>query len=233
MIHDGPRPGSGFVPKLASLAMLAAALLAPALVDAAPGPEEVDWTFADLGQVGGAAPLVLGSPQVESDGAVHFNGKDQGLILPLVPIAGWRKFTVAVFFRPEDHAPQAQRFLHIEDAGHHRLTVEDRVVEGKGWYLDTFLLNDASHRRTLIDPARLHPLGQWAWAELVYDGRTMASYVNGEPELSGPVDFAPMDSQGQTSVGVRLNRVFWFQGEIKEVRFYPSALPPADLPRAP
>ena len=29
---------------------------------------------------------------------------------------------------------------------------------------------------------------------------------------------------GQTSLGVRLNRVFWFKGDVREVRFTPAAL---------
>ena len=198
---------------------------------AAPAPTAPTvWTFRDLHAVGGAAPEILGAPQVLPDGAIHFNGVDQGLIVPANPIAGWGQFTVAVLFRPEDDAPEAQRFLHIEDPSGRRLTVEDRVVKGQGWYMDTYLLDGKG--KTLIDPAKLHPLGQWAWGELTYDGKTMRSYVDGVPEVSGEVAFAPM-AAGRASVGVRLNRVYWFQGEIREVRFYPTAVAPADLPRAP
>lgn len=213
--------------RLAAAFALTCAALAAARADT---PSPLVWTFRDLRAVGGSVPEVLGSPQVLPDGAVHFNGVDQGLVVPSNPISGWSRFTVAVLFRPEDDAPEAQRFLHIEDPDGRRLTVEDRVVKGKGWYMDTFLLSGKG--RTLIDPAKLHPLGRWAWGELVYDGRLMRSYVDGVPELSGEVAFAPM-AGGRTSVGVRLNRVYWFKGEIREVRFYPAALAPADLPRAP
>jgi hypothetical protein len=208
---------------------LALALIAAGRSAARAAAPEV-WTFRDLHAVGGAVPEILGAPQVEPDGGVHFNGVDQGLVVPANPISGWSQFTVAVLFRPEDNAPEAQRFLHLEDGAGRRLTVEDRVVKGRGWYLDTFLLDGKG--KALIDPAKLHPLGQWAWGELTYDGKTMRSYVNGVAELSGEVAFAPM-AGGHTSVGVRLNHVYWFQGEIREVRFYPSALAPADLPRAP
>lgn len=63
---------------------------------------------------------------------------------------------------------------------------------------------------------------------LVYDGKTMASYINGVKELEGEVTFEPM-TNGRTALGVRLNRVFWFRGSIKEVRFHPAAIEPSKL----
>jgi hypothetical protein len=36
---------------------------------------------------------------------------------------------------------------------------------------------------------------------------------------------------GQMSIGVRLNQVFWYKGAIREVRFHPVALAPAVLQR--
>lgn len=203
------------------LAMAAAPLFA--------APAATVWTLADPRSVGGTATQLLGSPAAGPDGAVAFNGVDQGIVVPVNPLAGLSRFTVAVLFRPVEPAPFAQRFLHVEDEAGRRLTVEDRVVPGKGWYLDTFLLDGPNHR-TLIDPARLHPIGRWTWAALVYDGSTMTSYVDGVPELSGPIAFRPM-GPGRASVGVRLNRVFWFKGEIREVRFYPEALEAGRLPR--
>jgi hypothetical protein len=194
-------------------------------------PEPVRWTLQDLQQIGGVAPTVWGAPQVV-DGAVHFDGKGDGLMVPINPMAGLAQFTIAILFRPQSGGPAAQRFLHSEDATGRRMTIEDRVVEGKGWYMDTFLLAGAGQKGlALIDPKKLHPLDAWAWGELVYDGHTMSSYVNGLPELSGKVVFPPA-GPGRTSIGVRLNKVYWFQGDIKEVRFYPAALAPSELPAA-
>ena len=82
----------------------------------------------------------------------------------------------------------------------------------------------------LIDPKKIHPAGRWYWAALRFDGKHMSSFVNGEKELEGDVAFEPM-SAGQTSVGVRLNRVFWFKGAISEVRFHPAAIAPEKLQR--
>jgi hypothetical protein len=58
----------------------------------------------------------------------------------------------------------------------------------------------------------------------------MSDYVNGVKELQGPVNFAPM-TDGRMSLGVRLNRVFWFKGCIKEIRFSPAPLNPDGLRR--
>jgi hypothetical protein len=63
---------------------------------------------------------------------------------------------------------------------------------------------------------------------LVYDGKTMAHYVNGVKEVEAGFVFPPMAS-GRTSLGVRLDRAFWFKGLIKEVRFHPEAVTPETL----
>lgn len=212
--------------------VLACAFLGLAAIAAA-DPTTV-WTLADPRQIGGQAPTVWGAPQPAADGSLRFDGAADGLVLPVNPISGWGNFTVAVLFLPEAGGPDAQRFVHIEDTHGARLTVEDRLVPGKGWYMDTFLLSGsgpAASRRALIDPAKLHPLGQWAWAELVYDGRRMTAYVDGIQELAGEIAFPPM-TDGRTSIGVRLNRIYWFKGLIREIRFYRMALAPAELPRA-
>ena len=208
---------------MASLGFAAAA-------GAAPGP--VVWTLGDLKQVGGVAPTVWGAPQARADGSVHFNGASDGLMLPLVPLAGWEKFTVAVLFRPQAGGPAEQRFVHSQDQDGGRLTIGDPPDRPGNWALDTFLANRTG-QRTLLDRTKLHPVDQWAWAELVYDGHTMTSYVNGVRELTGAVAFAPMVKTGHTALGVRLNQIYWFKGQIREVRFYPVPLAAADLPRVP
>ncbi len=192
-------------------------------------PPDARWILGDARLVGGIAPTVWGAPRLMPDGTLFFDGKRDGLMLPANPIAGWTAFTVAVHFRPESDAPAEQRFLCIEDRNEARLTMETRIVDGKAWCMDTFLLA-GTDKRALQDRTKLHPLDKWAWAELAYDGRTMASYIDGVGELSGPVAFPPMGA-GNTSVGVRLNRVFWFKGRIGEVRYYSRALGAAELPR--
>jgi hypothetical protein len=60
----------------------------------------------------------------------------------------------------------------------------------------------------------------------------MTQFVNGQAELEGGVAFPPM-KPGRTALGVRLNRVSWFKGAIREVRIYPTALDAAALQRVP
>ncbi|MEO5998946.1 MAG: LamG-like jellyroll fold domain-containing protein [Chitinophagaceae bacterium] len=97
------------------------------------------------------------------------------------------------------------------------------------WYLDTFLKNGKTNEGlTLIDSTKLHEGDNWYWAAMVYDGKKMTTYVNASLELEGDVNFVPMTT-GEISLGVRLNKVNWFKGQIKEIRFNPVALEQAAL----
>jgi acetyl esterase/lipase len=51
----------------------------------------------------------------------------------------------------------------------------------------------------------------------------MSHYVDGRREASGPVAFKAL-GPGRTSIGVRQNRVSWFKGRIREVRFTPGVV---------
>ena len=79
---------------------------------------------------------------------------------------------------------------------------------------------------------RVHPTGRWYWVALTYDGQRMTHYIDGEQELTAQVAFGPM-GPGQTSLGVRQNKVYWFKGGISTLRFHPTALTPPQLQRAP
>jgi hypothetical protein len=191
----------------------------------------IRWTIDNLESIGGMTPTVLGSPRAVADGtgkSVSFSGTSDGLILPVVPLAGMKAFTLEVLFRPESGGAFEQRFMHSEDEAMHRFTVETRLRDGQ-WALDTFLLTGGTVRLSLYDPAKLHPADQWYWVALRYDGTTMSHFVNGTKELEGPVAFPPMGATGQVSLGVRLNRVNWFKGQIREVRITPRAVAEAEL----
>jgi hypothetical protein len=58
----------------------------------------------------------------------------------------------------------------------------------------------------------------------------MTSFVNGQQELQGDVEF-PGFGDGKVSVGVRQNKVYWFKGAIREVRYHDEALAPEKLQR--
>jgi hypothetical protein len=190
------------------------------------------WRLPDAKDIGMREPTLLGSPQpVVEDGrpALRFNGSTDGLVFAQNPIEGCRAFTIEVLFKPDADGPSAQRFVHLEDKGENRVLIETRVTNDGLWYLDTFLFAKPTEKGlTLVNPKQTHRADRWYWAALVYDGKTMSHFVNAEKENSGPIDYGPMTA-GHTSVGVRLNKVFWFKGAIAEVRFYPRALELAEL----
>jgi hypothetical protein len=192
------------------------------------------WKLEDTSQVGNLKPLVLGNPRILREGrevALAFDGVDDGLVVPAIPIEGWRQFTIEVLFKPDLDGPREPRFIHFEDGELNRGTFEVRVTKKGEFYMDTFLKNGKSGKGlTLIDSNKLHPAGKWYWASMVYDGKKMTSFLNGEKELEGEIDFPAMTS-GNISFGVRLNKVGWFKGAIKAIRFHPAVLDPKKMQR--
>jgi hypothetical protein len=175
---------------------------------------------------------MLGAPRlIEENGAkaLAFNGTNDGLVVAGNPLAGYKAFTIEICFRPAQDGPAAQRFLHLQDAEQHRALIETRN-DGQGrWYLDTYL-GQLDKGQALFDRARVHPTNRWYWVALRYDGRIMSHFVNGVKELEAPATFGPMGT-GETSIGVRLNRLYWYKGAIREVRFSDTALPEESLQR--
>jgi hypothetical protein len=212
-------------------AMLGTAMLMACAATSVPQNRATAWKLRAVAQVGGHRTEVVGTPEISRGAtpAIRFDGQDDGIFVPVNPLAGWHAFTIEVRFKPDGAGGEEQRFLHLEDQQQHRVLMETRVREGQ-WSLDTFLFQDAAHKLTLLDRSVRHPTDRWYWVALVYDGAKMSSYVNGALELSGEVEFPPMVS-GRTSIGVRQNRVSWFRGAIAEIRFTPAALP-ADRLRA-
>jgi len=194
----------------------------------------VIWKLNETSQFGGHAAEVVGAPRIDAD-ATRFDGKADGLFVPALPIAGAKNFTIEVLPQPAEGGEAAQRFLHLQDVNGARALLELRTNGQGGWWLDTFLLTGipaAEHRMVLIDPQQVHPVGKWYWVALRHDGVRMAHFVNGQKECEALVDFVPF-VEGQTSLGVRQNKVSWFKGAIREVRFAPSALPESQLQRLP
>ena len=56
----------------------------------------------------------------------------------------------------------------------------------------------------------------------------MRHYVNGKEELSADVKLLPL-AAGETSIGVRHNKVHWYQGAIRQIRITPAVLKPDEL----
>ena len=194
----------------------------------------ITWYLRDTRQIGGYKPVVLGNPVTKIEGkdsAIYFNGIDDGIAIPAIPIEGWSKFTIEVLFKPDSDGPIAPRFIHFEDTLLNRGTFELRLTKDGQWYFDGFLKIGKTRKGvTLIDSTKLHPANRWYWAALVYDGHKMYSYINGQKELEGEIDFPPV-TKGNISLGVRLNKVNWFKGQIRKILFHPEAIHPKDLQR--
>jgi hypothetical protein len=195
--------------------------------------EPVVWRLDQTARIGGQTTEVVGAPRVATEAgvpAVWFNGTSDGLLVPVNPLAGLAQFTIEVLFWPAADGPAEQRFLHVQDGPGTRALIETRVANGT-WSLDTFLSNPATGaRRALLDYTKRHPADRWTWVALVYDGRRMTHYIDGVKELEGDMLFPPM-AAGQVSLGVRQNKVYWFKGGIREVRWHATALPAGELQR--
>ena len=196
------------------------------------GGDQAVWDFDNLDRIGGQPVVVLGDPKVidtPEGKAIEFDGEDDGIFLSVHPLAGFEQFTAEIVFRPYAAGLDEQRFFHMEEAGEslERVMFETRLTEDNLWYLDTFVrTGDDEHTQLAAD--HKHPIGPWYHAAIVMDDFSFKHYVNGELEMSTPIDFRAQDA-GQTSVGVRQNEVYWFKGAVRVARFTPRPLKPAEF----
>lgn len=159
--------------------------------------------------------------------ALQFDGIGDALFIDSNPLAHLRQFTVEIVFRPDSNGKREQRFLHLGDQRRDRLMVETRVTKDHQWYLDAHLRSGDS-AKTLIDSTKLHPTDEWSHAAVTVDNGMMVTFVNGIRELAGGVPFTPFTG-GQTSIGVRQNKVYWFKGAICKIRITPGSLKPEEF----
>jgi hypothetical protein len=190
----------------------------------------VDWKIDNLKLIGGKPLIVAGHPliiPIGRDKAVQFNGVDDGLAVTTNAIAGASAFTIEAVFRPDAGGDKEQRWFHIQqDQSENRVLLETRLV-GNQWFLDTYI-RSGDQNRTLFAEDFKHPLGAWYHVALIYDGTEMRHYVDGQQEMAGPLTIAPL-GQGLTSIGVRMNRMYWFKGAVSKARFTPRALTPKEF----
>lgn len=195
---------------------------------ASPHTAAVVWNLDNLESIGGHQVTVVGKPRVIEAGrgkAIEFDGRGDGLFVAANPLAGLKEFTVEVIFRPAAGGPKEQRFLHFQPRGSEdRLLFETRLTPEGRWFLDTYL-QSGKVKQTLYADKFLHPLGSWQHAAIVVDGKTMRHYVGGKEELAADAQLTPL-AEGQTSIGMRFNQVFWYQGAIRQIRITPAVLKP-------
>jgi hypothetical protein len=166
---------------------------------------------------------------------VEFDGKDDALFIEDHPLAGAATFTFEAIFRP-DGGEKEQRWFHLNELpatgadSENRMLFEIRVVNDQ-WYFDSYAQSGAASK-ALINRAALHPLGTWYHVAAVYDGKEFSNYVNGVREGAAELSLAP-HGPGRTSVGVRINKVFYFRGAVRLARFTRRALSPSEFLKLP
>lgn len=191
------------------------------------------WKLHELEQIGGHPITILGTPVVvKEEESIQFDGVHDGIIVLNNPLSGAENFTLEVIFKPEasnDPNNIEQRFVHIQNTVNEnsRMLIELRLTKDNNWFLDTFIKSDDS-ALTLYAEKFPHPVGQWYHAALVYENGTMKHFVNGIEEMSGKVEYVPIN-EGHTSIGMRINQVSWFKGLIKTIRATKSALKPEEF----
>jgi hypothetical protein len=206
------------------------------LLAAAPQGDSVTWHFDRLDSIGGHAATLLGHPRViDTPGgkATEFNGVDDAIFVDTHPLAGAETWTWEVVFRPGLGGAAEQRFFHLQERDaktgadtNTRMLFEIRVI-GNEWALDSFALS-GTESLALLDRTKLHSLGAWHAVAAVYDGREFRNYVDGVLEGAGRLHLAPQ-GEGHTSIGVRINRVNYFKGAVREARMTRRALAPSEF----
>jgi hypothetical protein len=198
------------------------------------------WMFDQISSLGGLSTKVLGHPEVMQapfGSAIHFNGVEDAIFVPVHPLAGAKTWTWEVIFKPDADGAPAQRFFHLSVVDpatgkdlDDRMLFEIRIVNGQ-WCLDSFAMTGAQSK-ALLNCEKLHAFGPWYRVTAVYDGKTFSNYVGDELQGQGDVDLSPQGT-GHSSVGVRINLKDHFKGAIYEARFTRHALPPTEFLKVP
>ena len=187
------------------------------------------WNLRGTEAVGGHDTEIVGKPKlIETDAgpAVEFDGLGDALVVKSNPLAGNEAFTIEVTFQPYSGGAAEQRFFHIQEEGsQNRLLFETRLTARDEWILDAFIqVGETGYVH--FDENITHAIGPWYHVAIVVGDGWFRNYTNGELEMESKISFVPQ-TQGQTSIGVRLNRAYWYKGAMRTVRFSPEPLVPA------
>jgi len=205
----------------------------------AAGPADQEtWLFDDINSIAGHPATVLGHPRVIDSPvgkAIEFNGAEDGIQLDVHPLAGATTFTWEAVFRPDGGNPE-QRWFHLEQNpatgsnDDNRMLFEIRVIDGQ-WCLDAFN-KSGPVQKALLNRKNLHPLGVWYHVAAVYDGTEFRSYIDGVQDGAAQVRLEPQEA-GRTSIGVRMNKLYYFKGAVHIARFTRRALSPDEFLKIP
>ena len=194
----------------------------------------VIWDIDNTTLIGGHPVTVFGNPSLReySDGkAMVFDGIDDGMIVQGCPLNKSAEFTVEMIFRPDSSFPNnvEQRYLHIQKPffESRRMLLELRLDSLHRWIVDTHVRADSTFL-TLLSKEFPHPVGRWYHIALVYKDGIATHYVNGVKEMSGKVQYIPVDS-AHVALGMRMNQRSFFKGAIKTVRLSNFAMLPSEF----
>ena len=242
MRHKSGSAVCGMVRSVAvSCALLTCLAIAPpAAAQRSDGNRTTVWNFDRIDKIGGIPTTILGHPhviQTPLGKAVQFNGIDDALFLGEHPLAGAGMFTFEAIFRPERGGAAEQRWFHLAEQDPKtgadtdtRFLFETRVMDDK-WCLDAFVHTPTANV-VLLNRELLHPLDRWYQVAMVYDGTEFRSYVDGVVEGRATVHLEPQ-GRGHSSVGVRINKVNYFKGSVRQARFSRRALTPGEFLKLP
>jgi len=201
----------------------------------APSASET-WRFDRLDEIAGHPAKVFGHPLLVDSNigkAVLFNGVEDALQVDVHPLAGAETFTWELIFRPDAGGGPEQRFFHLQERDpktgkdtQTRMLFELRVIDGR-WCLDAVDFSSAGSK-VLIDHEKLHALGVWHRAAMVYDGQELRDYVDGVLQGSAGVHLSPQGA-GHTSLGTRIDFRSYFKGAIFMARMTRRALAPSEF----
>ncbi len=219
------------------LSLACAALSSLSLLLAANAPKTAEtWRFDRIDQLNGHPVTILGSPLVidtKIGKAVYFNGVDDALQVDVHPLEGAETFTWEVIFRPDPGGNPQQRFFHLQERDPktrqdtaNRMLFELKEMDGR-WSLDGVEYSSAD-KKGLLDREKLHAMGVWYAAALVYDGRELRTYVDGALQASAPSRLTPQGA-GHSSIGTRANLKSYFKGAIFLARMTRRALSPYEF----
>ena len=191
--------------------------------------DSVVWNIDNLQMIGGLKVTVRGGPVVidaPAGKAVQFDGNDDALLVDKHPLAGMAQFTAEIVFRPDPGGAQAQRWFHMEESGGGRVLFETRLF-GNDFAQDVFVESKGGNV-ALYDESKKHPLGAWYHVAAVIDGKRARHYVNGVEESNVALNFQA-HGPGRTAIGMRINERYFFKGAIRQARFTPRVLAPAEF----
>ena len=194
------------------------------------------WVWFPAESLRGVGPpaTVRGDPRVvpgpEGVAAVRFNGTSDALILTQHPLAEATDFSLEAVIKPAPDGAAEERVVHLDVSGSSdRVLLETRrtCAGAPEWYADTIVSLDGRNC-ILNSPALRHPVGEWRALAVVCRAGRMTQYVDGVEELATPCPARAL-GPGSLCVGMRLNHVTPFRGEVLAVRCVAAAVEPEDL----